>query len=293
MDGPSLTATLLYAYAGALLTIAYSLLTSPVQVLTSAALILGILGEAMHIREASFQPARARLDKGLPALSAQSTQLLAIVGLVLAGFAFALFVFAAGLGEMYALVAAQAQFLNIALVQVLVSGGLCVWIYVLHSGRSEDFFSSSSSSTLSLPSGGFSTIGDVLGNQVVFSNDAVDEAEVVAASLVAELSLSLLLVVSAELAAVVASDDASLEAADVVADVAADAAAEPDETEAALVALALDAVQPAAVGRLVTPAGWQMLRAYESAACWSAVLQAFDTQHEMASMKPAEEQMPR
>ncbi|RMZ80442.1 hypothetical protein DV737_g3001, partial [Chaetothyriales sp. CBS 132003] len=175
------SSTLVYAHAGTLLTIAYFLLTAPVQLLTSAAFI--ILGEAMHIRAASFQPSPSRLQKGLPALSAQSTQLLAIVGVVLASYALTQLIFAAGLAvpgslvqkkqsggggratadtgfaqsrshnnagkgqrgeELHTLVTAQAQYLNVAFVHVAVAGGLCA------------------------------ALGDVLGNQVVFSVALVD-----------------------------------------------------------------------------------------------------------------------
>ncbi|RMZ90141.1 hypothetical protein DV736_g2648, partial [Chaetothyriales sp. CBS 134916] len=143
------SSTLVYAHAGALLTIAYFLLTAPVRLLTSAAFI--ILGEAMHIRAASFQPSPSRLSKGLPGLSAQSTQLLAIVGVVLASNALTHLLFAGGLAvpasvqkqsgggratadtnharsrtlnagkarrgeELHTLVAAQAQYLNVAFV---------------------------------------------------------------------------------------------------------------------------------------------------------------------------------
>ncbi|RMZ79196.1 hypothetical protein DV738_g3485, partial [Chaetothyriales sp. CBS 135597] len=219
------SSTLVYAYAGALLTIAYFLLTAPLRLLTTAVFV--ILGEAMHIREASFQPSRARLEKGLPALSAQSTQLLAIIGVVLAGYAFVQLVFAAGLAvpdslvlvkraaggknrgeEMYALITAQAQFLNIALVQVAVSGGLCAWIYV----QSQQTSGTRNTSTLD----GEEIRG--IGSESAAWSDVV-------------------------------SEDAPLEVAD--------AAAEPLLTAAEEEV----AVQPAAVGRVVTPAGWQMLRA--------------------------------
>jgi hypothetical protein len=44
--------------------------------------------------------------------------------------------------------------------------------------------------------------------------------------------------------------------------------------------------------KFVTPAGVQMLLANSRVASWSASLQAVETQHEMASMKLVEEQMP-
>jgi len=49
--------------------------------------------------------------------------------------------------------------------------------------------------------------------------------------------------------------------------------------------------QEAAVGRFVTPAGMQTLSAYLIVAFWSAWSQTFATQHVIALMKPASEQM--
>jgi len=85
----------------------------------------------------------------------------------------------------------------------------------------------------------------------------------------------------------------ALDAADIAEDIAeeADKAADPVAVDAlAAVPVAL-AAQIAAVGRFVTPAGTQMLSAYLIVASWSALSQTFATQHVIALMKPASEQM--
>jgi len=83
-------------------------------------------------------------------------------------------------------------------------------------------------------------------------------------------------------------------AADVLlepADIAVDTVDDPVAVELLTAVAVWPAAQEAAVGRFVTPAGTQMLSAYLIVAFWSAWSQTFATQHVIALMKPASEQM--
>ena len=190
--------TLLYTHALSLLTISYFLLTTPLTLLTSTPIL--ILGEAMHIRPASFQPSPSRLSKGLIALSSQSTELLGILGVILLSYATIELLFAPGLSisstlhhqspnttttssskrrtdrsqigeELYALTASQSSHLNLAFLHIIAGGALCSWIYIFHSARSGPFLPKSASSGGGI---GGQQLGDVLGNQVVFSAAFMD-----------------------------------------------------------------------------------------------------------------------
>jgi Increased loss of mitochondrial DNA protein 1 len=174
---------LLRTHSLALLTTSYFLLTAPLTLLNSAP--IWILGEAMHVRPAQFQPSINPLTKNSLLIDEGTSELLAVIALVLAAQALIQLVFSSGLTspsglksggrggskarlgeELHTTLSSQASHLTLAFVHVAASGLLVAWIYLIHSSRNL----LSNSSPMIIPG----SLGSILGNQVVFSTALMD-----------------------------------------------------------------------------------------------------------------------
>lgn len=172
----------------ALLTTSYLLLTSPNTLLASAP--IWILGEAMHVRPSQFQPSVNPLTKSALPIEEETSEVLAIVAIILAASAVMQLIFAGGLTppaalpggrsstnagnkarlgeEVHTTVSSQSCHLSLAVAHVFASGMLAAWIYLFHSSRNILLSASRSSRTAS------GSLGALLGNQVVFSTALMD-----------------------------------------------------------------------------------------------------------------------
>ena len=179
---------LLRTHALTLLTTCYFLLTSPATLLGSAA--VWILGEAMHVRPSQFQPSVNPLTNAPLPIEEETSEVLAVVALVLAISAVTQLIFAGGLTppaalqsgrsstntgnkarlgeEVHTTIASQSCHLSLAVVHVFSSGLLVAWIYLFHSSR--NMLLGAATSARALPG----SLGALLGNQVVFSAALMD-----------------------------------------------------------------------------------------------------------------------
>ena len=179
---------LLRTHALTLLTTSYLLLSSPITLLNASP--TWILGEAMHIRPASFQPSLNPLTKHPLPIDERSREVFALLALVIVVVGVGEFVCAGGLTapgsltanesglgggsgskrrlgeEVHTLLSSQSTHLTLAFMHVVTSGALVAWIYLFHSTRNI----LSSTSTLAASNG----LGALLGNQVVFSACLMD-----------------------------------------------------------------------------------------------------------------------
>jgi Increased loss of mitochondrial DNA protein 1 len=188
------SALLLRTHALTLLTTSYFLLTSPLTILQSAP--IWILGEAMHLRPALFQPSPNPLTNKPVPLDEEANEILAVLALAIVVFGIGEIVFAGGLSvpeglskagsgsrsvtagsqgskarrgeELHTLLSMQSTHLNLAFIHIAVSGVLVAWVYLFHSSRNI-----LTGDRVSVP-GVQGSLGQLLGNQVVFSVALMD-----------------------------------------------------------------------------------------------------------------------